>query len=100
MDTEILNNCIAGGPRGWENFVDRFTGLVFHVINHVYRMRFQNVSPTEREAVCAMVFAALHHDHYRLLKHYRGKSTVSGFLSVVARRIVVRHLNNEFGEMT
>jgi len=99
MDTEILNNCITDQPRGWENFVDRFAGLIFQVIDHVYRTRFQNLSPAQREAICEVVFAAFRHDHFRLLKQYRGKSTVSGFLSVVARRIVVRHLNNEHGEV-
>ena len=100
MDTEILKNCIAEQPRGWENFVDRFAGLILHVINHVYRARFQNLSPEQRESLCETVFAALRHDQYRLLKQYRGTCTVSGFLAVVARRVVVRHLNNESGEVT
>jgi RNA polymerase sigma-70 factor (ECF subfamily) len=100
VDTEILKICIAQQPRGWENFVDRFAGLIFHVIDHVYQARYQNLLPKQRESLCEMVFAAFQHDQYRLLKQYRGTSTVSSFLSVVTRRIVARHLNNECGEVT
>ena len=99
MDTEILNNCIMDQPRGWENFVDRFAGLIFHVIDHVYRTRFQDLPTAQRESLCTVVFAAFRHDRYRLLKQYRGTSTVSGYLAVVARRIAVRYLNNECGEV-
>ena len=91
MDVEILQNCLEGKPRGWENFVDRYMGLVFHVIDHVCQTRSPEITPEQRVALCEMVFVAFRHDHCNILKRFRGTSSPTGFLTVVARRIVLRH---------
>ena len=39
IDRNLLERCIQKKPRAWEDFVDRFMGLVLHVINHTAQAR-------------------------------------------------------------
>ena len=95
MDKEILQNCVNESFRGWENFVDRFMGLIIHIIDHTIDIRRIDISSEEREKLCERVFQVFKHDNYRILRQYRERASISSYLTVVARRIVVRNLTNE-----
>jgi hypothetical protein len=45
--------------------------------------------------LCERVFAALAHDQFRLLREYKSHSSLTTYLSVIVRRIVVRSLLNQ-----
>ena len=94
LDRELLTRCLDRKNRAWEDFVDRFLGLVLHVIDHTASRRDVRLSLEERNTLCENVFAALGHDNYRLLRNFRGKSSLTSYLSIVVRRIVVRMLLN------
>ncbi|MGL4943380.1 MAG: hypothetical protein ACRC46_09345 [Thermoguttaceae bacterium] len=94
MDEEIVYCCLTSAPRGWEDLVDRILGVVFHVVDHTAAARQVILSPTQRDAISADVFAALRHDNCRLLRQYRGRSRLTTYIVVVARRIVIRLLMN------
>ncbi|MEX2120174.1 MAG: sigma-70 family RNA polymerase sigma factor [Pirellulales bacterium] len=92
IDRNLLERCLARKPRAWEDFVDRFLGLVVHVTNHSAQSRSIRLSPEDREDLCAEVFLALIKDDFAILRHFRGQSSLATYLTVVARRIVVREL--------
>ena len=93
-DYELLARCLEKKQRGWEDFVDRFLGLVLHVIDHTTLMREIHLGRDDRDALCEKVFAALAHDDYRLLCNYQGRSSLSTYLTTVVRRVIVRILLN------
>jgi RNA polymerase sigma-70 factor (ECF subfamily) len=92
IDRNLLERCLARKPRAWEDFVDRFTGLVIHVVNHTARCRSIMLSSTDREDLTAEVLLAVVRDDFAVLRHFRGKSSLATYLTVVARRVVVRRL--------
>ncbi len=92
LDRNLLERCLAQKPRAWEDFVDRFTGLVVHVINHSAQCRSIRLTPEDREDLAAEVFLAVVKDDYALLRHFRGESSLATYLTVVARRVVVHSL--------
>jgi RNA polymerase sigma-70 factor (ECF subfamily) len=92
IDRNLLERCLARKPRAWEDFVDRFTGLVIHVVNHTARCRSIMLSSADREDLTADVLLAIVRDDFAVLRHFRGKSSLATYLTVVARRIVVRKL--------
>lgn len=92
IDRSLLDRCLARAPRAWEDFVDRFMGLVVHVINHSAQCRSIRLSPQDREDLCAEVFLALVRDDFAALRHFRGQSSLATYLTVIARRVVVREL--------
>ena len=92
IDRSLLERCLAHKPRAWEDFVDRFMGLVVHVINHTAQCRSVRISPDDREDLTAEVFLALVHDDLAVLRRFRGQSSLATYLTVVARRVVVHKL--------
>ncbi len=92
IDRNLLERCLERKPRAWEDFVDRFTGLIIHVVNHTARCRSIMLSSADREDLAAEVLLAVVRDDFAVLRHFRGKSSLATYLTVVARRVVVRKL--------
>lgn len=92
IDRSLLDRCLNRKPRAWEDFVDRFMGLVVHVINHTAQCRSINLSASDREDLAAEVFLAIVDNDLAALRHFRGKSSLATYLTVIARRVVVRKL--------
>jgi len=92
IDRQLLQRCLARQPRAWEDFVDRFLGLVVHVVNHTTHSRSIAISPQDLEDLSADVFAAVLADDFAVLRRFRGQSSLATYLTVIARRVVVRDL--------
>ncbi len=92
IDRSLLDRCLSRKPRAWEDFIDRFMGLVVHVINHTAQCRSINLSSADREDLAAEVFVAVVDNDMAVLRHFRGKSSLATYLTVIARRVVVRKL--------
>ena len=92
IDRNLLERCLQKRPRAWEAFVDRFMGLVLHVIRHTAQARSIRLAPEDRDDLCAEVFLAIIRNDFAVLRNFRGQSSLATYLTVVARRIVVREL--------
>ncbi len=92
IDRSLLDRCLSRKPRAWEDFVDRFMGLVVHVINHTAQCRSINLTAADREDLAAEVFLAIIDNDMAVLRHFRGRSSLATYLTVIARRVVVRKL--------
>ena len=95
VDNVLLERCLERQHRAWEDLVDRFLGLVLHVIDHTVCKREIRLRTEDRNAMCERVFAALAHDQFRLLREYKAHSSLTTYLSVIVRRIVVRSILNQ-----
>jgi RNA polymerase sigma-70 factor (ECF subfamily) len=83
---------LAKQPKSWEDFVDRFMGLVIHVINHSAQCRSMTLSSEDREDLVSDVFLNIVREDFAILRHFRGESSLATYLTVVTRRIVVAQL--------
>jgi RNA polymerase sigma-70 factor (ECF subfamily) len=92
IDRTLLQRCLARKPRAWDDFVDRFMGLVVHVANHSAVSRSLHLSVEDREDLVAAVFMGIVKDDLAVLRNFRGESSLATYLTVVARRIVVPEL--------
>ena len=92
IDRNLLERCLERKSRAWEDFVDRFMGLVIHVINHTAQARSVRLSPEDRDDLCAEVFLNIVKDDFAILRHFRGQSSLATYLTVVTRRIVVKRM--------
>lgn len=91
-DRILVQRCLARRPRAWEDFVDRYMGLVVHVVNHSAQTRSRRLTSEDREDLIAQVFLAMVRKDLALLRQFRGESSLATYLTVVARRVVVREL--------
>ncbi len=92
IDRNLLARCLARKPRAWEDFVDRFMGLVVHVIDHSAQSRSMRLTSEDREDLAGEVFLAVVRDDLAVLRHFRGESSLATYLTVVTRRVVVSQL--------
>jgi RNA polymerase sigma-70 factor (ECF subfamily) len=92
IDRTLLQRCLARKPRAWDDFVDRFMGLVIHVANHSAVSRSLRLSTEDREDLVAAVFLGIVKDDMAVLRNFRGESSLATYLTVVARRIMVPEL--------
>lgn len=92
IDRNLLERCLQQKPRAWEDFIDRFMGLVIHVVNHSAQSRGMQLSPEDRDDLCASVFLVVVDNDLAVLRNFRRQCSLATYLTVVARRIVVREL--------
>jgi RNA polymerase sigma-70 factor (ECF subfamily) len=92
IDRNLLERCLQRKPRAWEDFVDRFMGLIVHVVNHTAHARSVRLSPADRDDLCAEVFFTTLRDDFSVLRRFRGQSSFATYLTVIARRVVVKEL--------
>lgn len=92
IDRALLERCLGHAPRAWEDFVDRFLGLVVHVVNHTAQSRSLRLAPQDVEDLASEVFLSIINDDFGILRNFRGESSLATYLTVIARRVAVREL--------
>ena len=92
IDRNLLDRCLQRKPRAWEDFVDRFMGLVIHVVNHTAKCRSIRLTREDRDDLASQVFLAIVEEEFAVLQRFRGECSLATYLTVVARRVVVHQL--------
>src|ERR1019366_1294387 len=93
-DRELIRRCLLHEPGAWNDFVDRFLGLVYHVVQHTAEMRSYPLSPEDKEDAAAQVLLKIVEHDYASLRQFRSRSSLAAYLSVIARRTCVNELAN------
>lgn len=92
IDRNLLARCLEREPGAWKEFVDRFAGLFAHVIQHTANARSIPLTPHDIDDLAADVFLALLANNSDILRRFRGESSLSTYLTVICRRIVVQEM--------
>lgn len=91
-DRALLDRCLAHQPGSWNDFVDRFLGLIYHVIRTTAHLRSMTLDAEDIEDVAAEILKRIAVNDYALLRHFRRHSNLATYLAVVARRICLTEL--------
>ena len=92
IDRLLLERCLDGAPRAWQDFVDRFLGLVTHVARHTAEARKLRVDESTRDDLVAEVFLTLVANDFAVLRRFRRNCSLATYLTVISRRVIVRRL--------
>jgi RNA polymerase sigma-70 factor (ECF subfamily) len=92
IDRQLIDRCLGKEPGAWNDFVDRYMGLIYHVIQHVSHARSLALTPADVEDVAAEILLGIVDDDYGALRRFRGASSLPTYLTVVARRICVKEV--------
>jgi signal transduction histidine kinase len=92
IDRQLIDRCLRKEPGAWNDFVDRFLGLVYHVVQHTADMRSYPLTPEDKEDIAAQILLKIVENDYAPLRQFRGKSSLATYLTVIARRICVHEL--------
>ena len=92
VDRALVERCLKKEPGAWNDFVDRFLGLIYHTIHYTAHLRSNPVAPEEVEDLAQEVLLQIVANDYAVIRQFRGNSSLATYLSVIARRICVREL--------
>jgi len=92
LDRSLIQRCLAQEPGAWQDFVDRYAGLFLHVVQHTAHARSVPLSADDADDLCAEVFLTLLAKDFAVLRSFRGRSSLATYLTVIARRVVVKEM--------
>jgi RNA polymerase sigma-70 factor (ECF subfamily) len=92
LDRALLQRCLHHEPGAWNDFVDRYLGLIYHVIHHTAHLRSVPLNPEDTEDVAGEILLQLVANDYAVFRQFRGNASLATYLTVIARRICVHEL--------
>ena len=92
-DRLLLDACLAGQPGAWESFVGRFSGLFAHVAARAAAQRGSVLAAGDRDDLVAEILLECLRNSAAVMRSFAGRSSLPTFLTVIARRVAVRHLS-------
>jgi RNA polymerase sigma-70 factor, ECF subfamily len=92
VDRELVRRCLHKEAGSWNDFVDRYLSLIYHVIGYTAHLRSVRLGPEDVEDIAAEVLLKIVANNYKVLREFRGESSFATYLTVVARRICVQEL--------
>ena len=78
VDRALLQRCLNHQPRAWNDFVDRFLGLVYHVISHTAHLRSTPLRPEDTEDLAAEILLQIVNNDYAVLRQITGPAKPRG----------------------
>ena len=102
IDSKLIDRCLRKEPGAWNDFVDRYMGLIYHVIQHVAYARSRLLSSEDVEDIAAEILLKIVDHDYAVLKKFKGLSSLPTYLTVISRRtcvkeLIKRHREEELG---
>ena len=97
FDRALLQRCLNHEPGAWNDFVDRYLGLIYHVIRHTAHLRSVPLSPEDTEDVAAEILLQLVANDYAVFRQFRGHASLATYLTVIARRTCIQELVRRTG---
>lgn len=95
-DRVLIDRCLAGAPQAWEDFTDRFLGLVLRVVQHAAENCRIPIDPSLRDDLAAEVFLRIVDKNFAVLRRFRRQSSLHTYIAVIARRVVIEHLRGDY----
>ena len=92
VDRTLLQRCLQHDTGAWNDFVDRFLGLIYHVSTTPPTFAAPRSLPEQVEDIAQEVLLQVVANDYAVLKQFRGRSSLATYLTVIARRICVHQL--------
>jgi RNA polymerase sigma-70 factor, ECF subfamily len=92
IDNKLIDRCLRKESGAWNDFVDRYMGLIYHVIQHVAYARSRQLSAEDVEDIAAEVLLKIVDSDYAVLRKFKRISSLPTYLTVIARRICVKQI--------
>jgi RNA polymerase sigma-70 factor (ECF subfamily) len=92
IDSKLIDRCLRKESGAWNDFVDRYMGLIYHVIQHVAYARSRLLTSEDVEDIAAEILLKVVDNDYAVLKKFKGLSSLPTYLTVIARRVCVKEL--------
>jgi RNA polymerase sigma-70 factor (ECF subfamily) len=92
IDKSLLQRCLNHDAGAWNDFVDRYLGMFYHVIYYVAHLRSVTLDPADVEDIAAEILLQIVARDYAVLRQFHGNASLATYLTVIARRICAQEL--------
>ncbi|CAN5551294.1 sigma-70 family RNA polymerase sigma factor [soil metagenome] len=92
VDRDLLTRCLKKQPGSWNDFVDRFLSLFYHVIHSTAHLRSAKLNSEDIEDIAAEILLQIVTDDYKVLRQFKGQASLATYMTVIARRISVHEI--------
>jgi RNA polymerase sigma-70 factor (ECF subfamily) len=94
-DREFIRKCTSGEPQAWDEFIKKYSRLVYNYIFSTLKTRGARVSQETIEDIFQDIFICLFKDDFRKLKTFRGINgcTFASWLRLVVINHTLDHLD-------
>jgi RNA polymerase sigma-70 factor, ECF subfamily len=97
-DRALVQRCLHHEAGAWKAFVDRYLGLISHVVRQTAHLLGMPLQPQDSEDTVAEIMLEIIKKDYAVLRQFKGQSSLATYLVVVARRTSMHELNRRFGD--
>ncbi len=92
LDRDLVRDCLQGDDAAWRSFCERFAALITHVVAQSALSFEMEIDESTRNELVTEVFSSIFDRDFTLLRRFRGESSLATYLTIIARRIVVKRL--------
>jgi RNA polymerase sigma-70 factor (ECF subfamily) len=92
VDRALLQRCLSHEAGAWQQFVDRYVGLIYHIIQHTAHHWAIPLRPEDTEDLAADIFLQIVANDFAALRQFRGQSSLATYLTVIARRFCIQEM--------
>jgi RNA polymerase sigma-70 factor (ECF subfamily) len=89
-DKELIDRCLAGDERAWQQFAGKYQPGVKAYARGVLRSMRQPASDLDAEEIVGRVFEHIVEQKFRVLRAFRWQCTLATWLKILARTACVR----------
>lgn len=95
VDRDLVLRCIRKEEEAWNEFVRRYSRLIYHQIYHCLRTRAVSVQREDVEDFCNSVFLALLKDDGKKLRYFEGKCSLASWVRTITKNEVIDQLRRK-----
>jgi RNA polymerase sigma factor (sigma-70 family) len=88
-DLEFVQKCVRADKASWDQFVDKYSLLIYRYIHSVLQANGVNSSKDHAKDLFQEIFVSLRQDNFKKLRSYKGKNGCT--LATWLRHVVVNH---------
>lgn len=88
-DFDFINKCTSGDKQAWEQFVDKYSSLIYSYIYSTLRRKGRQDSIETADDLCQSVFSLLIKDNFKRLRQFKAKNGAS--LASWLRMVTINH---------
>lgn len=99
-DRALLDRCIRKEKAGWDEFVDRFSKLIYHQIHRCLRAHAVAVSRDDVDELFHSIFLALLEHDCKKLRQFEGRCSLASWLRTVTTNRVIDELRRRRAQVS
>jgi RNA polymerase sigma-70 factor (ECF subfamily) len=97
QEKELITRCIRGTKDAWQDFICRYSSLVYYSVRKILYSRHGDIAPEEIDDLHNDIFLSIIDNDGKKLRQYRGKNgcTVSSWVRLIAVRSTIDYLRKK-----